>query len=875
MKIKDSRDKSLIKYFEVFNKKAYLAIFLVIFILGGYANKQNFFSRFPTFIINTVIHPFNSIYANLEKVDKLYINISFDKARKMSNLRNKALERNTLRGLNNKYIKATMRINSDSALKIKLRLKGGIAKDHLSGDKWSYRVKMSGRNRAYGMKSFSLMDPQRRGFMHTWLLRSAMKSEGIISKRYKFIELVINGTSKGIYAMDEHFDTVMLENNERKESAIIRFIQEPLFYEKAAWNSIPSANDNYYYSLNIGKFADFEDKDNILEAATLLLDGFRRGQLETSQVFNTDLLSKWLAISDVLGAWHGFSFNNMRFYYNPIDGKLEPIPDDHYNEKQGRIDSGRVFRLNDSYNKGAFLKNLFSDMSFTELYLKELRRVTQRKYIDDLWNTLENEINSNIRILRKDYPYYGLDQDGEMNSRLDEYIKADRAGKREFYYNQERLSDILDVYQGVTANFKKHDDLLWIDVATLNNIPIEILGILIGDGSLLHPEGKDRVVLKGKDFLKLPKYISISFTANDKTEFYKALKSNQAKILYKVLGSDKEKFVTIGRQPIFKKITKVEPNIEMIEGLDFVEIEQGIIKISSGKHIIKSDFLVPKGFELHVGANTELNLINEAAILSYSPVIMVGSDNKPIIISSSDGTGEGIAVINADKKSILSNVVFDNLSKIKKRWIEGASAPVIFYKSPVYIEKTEFLSNISGDDYLNIIHSNYFIKNTLFNDTVSDAFDSDFATGKVIDTVFNNIGVREGKNNTGGDAIDLSGSYAFIEDVSINNVSDKGISVGENSRSNIRNVDIKKANIAIAVKDSSSVDSSNLLIENSNIGFVVFRKKKEFSGGSLTVDGVKFISTNKEYLLEKLSKLVINNIDYKPNSKKIRNRLYQ
>ena len=42
-------------------------------------------------------------------------------------------------------------------------------------------------------------------------LVQVMRKEGIISKRYKFVEVVINGKDMGIYALDEHYDKTMLE----------------------------------------------------------------------------------------------------------------------------------------------------------------------------------------------------------------------------------------------------------------------------------------------------------------------------------------------------------------------------------------------------------------------------------------------------------------------------------------------------------------------------------------------------------------------------------------------------------------------------------------------------------------------------------------
>ena len=45
------------------------------------------------------------------------------------------------------------------------------------------------------MSRFSLMDPQRRGYLHNWIFRQATTSEGLLLKKYDFINLYINGKS--------------------------------------------------------------------------------------------------------------------------------------------------------------------------------------------------------------------------------------------------------------------------------------------------------------------------------------------------------------------------------------------------------------------------------------------------------------------------------------------------------------------------------------------------------------------------------------------------------------------------------------------------------------------------------------------------------
>jgi hypothetical protein len=844
------------------------------FIFGAYSYRNNAIQFFLSTSLTIFAYPYNFIKSNSEYVDTFNISIPFSNYQKLSLLRDKALERNTLRGLRNKYVKA--KYNDD--IKIKIRLKGGVASDHLSGEKWSFRIKVQGNNRIYGMKNFSLMDPKRRGFMHTWFLRKVMKHEGLISKRYKFVELSINSDSKGIYAMDEHLDTVMLENNNKKDSVIIRFMQEPLFYEKTAWNRGPSGNDDYYYSMDIGTFSNFKidssdyHKD-MYDRATSLLDGFRKGDLSVSEVFNTKSLSKWFAVTDVLGAWHGFSFNNMRFYYNPIDGKLEPVPDDHYNETQGRVDTSRIFRLNDNYNKGKFLSSLFDDMDFTEMYLKELNRVTKKEYIDNLWNEFEGEINSTVNILRKDYFNFNFDRESyDSKGTIERLISIGKIGKKEFYRNQEVLRDILDIYKGVHANFNRvQNGYIWLDMASTKSIPMEILSLSI-KGVSFYPE-KGRAILRGKKELKPMEYQPIVFKVDSKIN-NENIKHDEINVMYRVLGSDKVKEASVSQYSSFSMQQWDDSFLENKSNFidyDFAELDGNIINIERGTHVLSSDFIIPKGYELNIEPGTTIDLNNNSAIISHSPIISVGNKNNKIQFVSSDGTGQGVVIIDSPNKSLLSNVVFKGLSKISRKGF-GMTAPVVFYKSSVYMEDVSFYNNKSGDDYLNIIHSSYFIKDSLFENTVSDALDSDFSNGKIINTVFNNIGVV---NNSGGDAIDLSGSSVVIDNVHINNVNDKGISFGEGSIGDLKGVKISSASIAIAVKDSSYVTIKDLLVSKSNIGLALFNKKKEYDGGEINAENVNFTGVSHKYLLEEKSRLVIDSNEYKSNSDNLKATLYK
>ena len=65
------------------------------------------------------------------------------------------------------------------------------------------------------------------------------------------------------------------------------------------------------------------------------------------------------------------------------------------------------------------------------------------------------------------------------------------------------------------------------------------------------------------------------------------------------------------------------------------------------------------------------------------------------------------------------------------------------------------------------------------------------------------------------------------------NSNDKGISVGENSKVNIDNINIKNNKIALAVKDGSVAKLNNVFFENNTYDIALFNKKKEFEIPSL------------------------------------------
>ena len=159
-----------------------------------------------------------------------------------------------------------------------------------------------------------------------------------------------------------------------------------------------------------------------------------------------------------------------------------------------------------------------------------------------------------------------------------------------------------------------------------------------------------------------------------------------------------------------------------------------------------------------------------------------------------------------------------------------------------------------GEDALNIIHSEFELVGVEILETASDAFDADFADGAIKDSIFKNIGTAGG-----GDAIDISGSEVRVTDSRFINISDKALSVGEQSKMTASRLVIEQVGTAAASKDGSYLDISDSSIKDAyNAGLMAYIKKAEFGPGHIKGDKLTFNGTATEAIAQKGSNIILN-----------------
>ena len=234
-----------------------------------------------------------------------------------------------------------------------------------------------------------------------------------------------------------------------------------------------------------------------------------------------------------------------------------------------------------------------------------------------------------------------------------------------------------------------------------------------------------------------------------------------------------------------------------------------------------------------------LNMSKNAYIFVLDGNIQILGDRKNTIsIKAKDNNPwKGIYVRSNEKSksdSVIKNTHVSNFTYFDNSLVQ-LTGGINFYNSNVNI-KDLIVKDAYSEDAINLVNCEYSIANTVVENSMSDAIDIDFSNGTLKASKFKNIG---------GDALDFSGSNSNIIKANIDNVKDKGISVGEESIVNLNNVKISNSVIGIASKDSSKVFGENIDVKNCIMhDYASFQKKSFFLGGSMTL--VDSTGCNKE-----------------------------
>lgn len=742
----------------------------------------------------------------------LHLSIAPEGMQMLGANREAAIRDGVLLSDNNDWVDAILQ-TPDTTLFCSVRLKGDWV-DHLQGDKWSFRIKLGSDEAWKGMRVFSVQDPVTRDHLSEYVYHKWLMAEDILTTRYFFMPFTLNDGKTYTYAVEEHFDINLIESQHRRAGPIMRFSEDFLWSLRVMDSAAFASKAMYEKNIDafaIAEISSFSDKGlgkdaeltKQFEVARTLMQQYREGLIPLSDIFDMDKMAKYFAIIDVNQAYHSLIWHNMRFYFNPITQKLEPIGFDGFTEYGVYDDIHRPFigytasAINrKKINDDLLVTRFFNDFTFADSYAKYLKKYSDSTYIQSLIAGLQEEIGDYSDLISNDYPGYAYSP-----SRLYDRAKAIRA-------NLEPNGDY------TLRAFESMQEPGNIECVNHIALPVQILGMSIRPDTIMYYYPEPLSLISWNEF-HAPPAVQVPRIGEGAYMFYKVAGIDT--MLTTKIWPWEDRMVVTPEQTLFRN--------EVVTN-DVMVVKKDEIYFRNGKHIITKPIIIPDGYKVFISPGTQLDLKNGAMIISRSPVEAIGTEDAPISIISSDSSSMGFTVLQANTPSTISYVIFDHLSPLQYQGWELMGA-VNFFESEVYIDHSRF-THSKSEDALNIMRSEFKMERNYFAFTDGDAFDSDFCTGEIIACSF---------SNTRNDAMDFSGSNVKVRDCRMVDLGDKGVSCGEDSQISISGGSIVNARLGIAAKDLSHVDVTDMQMTDCGIGYLAFVKKKAFGRSYIVVQG--------------------------------------
>ena len=753
----------------------------------------------------------------------------------------------------------------------KIRLKGDRI-THFDKKYSSYKIDLKDQ-KIFNTAKFSLIKPRARNYIHEWLFHKLAGEGGLININYEYINLSINGSSKGLYVFEENFSKDLVERNKRRDGPIFSINEEFTDF----------TNDSIQVELYEKNFWDKSENQNIKWIAEKNLENFFNGKVSANEVMD---LEKWLwffAVTDLTYTTHGLSPRNVKFFYNPLSALIEPIPYDGHrfvpnfskHLKQQIIPTSfdlasKCITIKDEcndYEYYGFLKNFFYDQNnkliinnFTK-YQLILKKITSDIFLNTFFEKNKKSIEKINNLIYGDY--FLID--------IPSYSKFGPG----FYY-----FSIEDTYHRANELKKK---------------------LISQKKKILVKDNGDNIIISNNgglsNFFILPVELNCEQELNyNKIKIVKKINNKEkldnkkAFLINKDILPDNTKCLTVkfydqlNDEYFVKSINFLTKKADLKDIKDdffhykrYFELEKKFLVLKEDVTIIERDVYIPEGFTVKIFAGQKIFLKNSSIILSESAWYIGEKDKEMSYIGGNkDEFGGGLVIKTKNKnKSFIYNTTFSFLRGPKDRFLKineklniissrsldknrfenitlslktedfmsfdkyNFLGAVNVYNSDLEIFNSFFNEN-NAEDAINIISSNFKIEETTFKNNSSDSIDIDFSNGLI----------RKVKIlNSGNDGVDLSGSNVLIENLEVDHVNDKGVSIGENAIVDISGATISNAFVGIASKDGSQTNASGIKINNTKIPFAAYQKKKSYDFGSLFIKQPFFINN---YLTEAL-----------------------
>ena len=734
-----------------------------------------------------------SSYATVQGLETLELNITEENLKKIKAKRKETLKKGVLVTAKGDKVDAILKSGVEE-IKCNVRLKGDWL-DHLFGIKWSFRIEVEGEAKWKEMKEFSLQNPMTRYLLHEWVLHKFFEFTGVITPRYEFINLKLNGKSLGLYVYEEHFKDELLEHFNRKPTPIIRFD------ESGFWDVIAKTKDEKgvhpFKGAKIkpfdwgSKISKSDSLRKLFEEAQDLLQSYKNSSKPVSDIFDIDVLAKYYACLDVNKAYHGFAWHNIRYYYNPVKKKLEPIGFDGYSnfglgEYKDKMFLGFTSHpeLKSNDLKDRVKQHVFKDTAFYAKYNFYLERYTRPAFVDTFFSLYKNAMEIREQYIWNEAPQYKYNWNFL-------YKTAHDIRKLIFPFQDLSLKVHLQVTDGSNSTYKAGNS---------HPLPIRIVGFGGNSGieyqlpaSLYLPPMNPDIPIEMK-IIKVP--------------------VNADAVFYKVAGINKLFKVDIipWKAPETNIFTPSKTIIG--KGLSHFREADGMLIYKNADNEINDDIVIPSGYVVVFPANSIVNMLPGISFTCYSEINCKGTEDKPVVFQG----GNRYFIQN-------SNTSYLNYTKII-----AVSDAFIFSESTVQANELAVI-NCSGNNSLIFSGCDLEVTNIYGNNCVENTLMIVNSKGTIKKCLIEN----GGKN-----ALEVSNSSLTIDNFYADNINGIVINSVGYTNAEIGSITLSNARQGIVLGDFSIFNVNEMKISGVTDGIVLNTKLTQFKTAKFLVSSLQY-----------------------------------
>ena len=313
-----------------------VGLLILAFGLGFIIHQQGWHRPLVGFVASFAQRPTFTITALFRRSDlpTLRVNLQFEDYQLLIDKRTQAQRLGANIASDQDYVPAAID-HAGATVDVQMRLLEGAASG-LSGETWPFEIAVQGNGTVLDLRRFTLTPADTKA-LSTWGYLETLRRADLLSPRYHLVRLLVNGTSKGIYAVEEYPSIELLDAQEQPGSAIAYFETSAYWEVYTQLGDAPSGSGFQYarssmdctalpaHLNNDGDMVDAAIPGQSCVGAFQTLRALQEGEIAPSDALDVDKMGSFLALTALWQGTPELDWRTLRLVYAPTTNRFEPV----------------------------------------------------------------------------------------------------------------------------------------------------------------------------------------------------------------------------------------------------------------------------------------------------------------------------------------------------------------------------------------------------------------------------------------------------------------------------------------------------------------------------------------------------------------------